>query len=138
MNIGIVDVDGHNFPNFALMKISAWHKLQGDNVEIALPMFGNYDRVYQSKIFTFTPDSADFDGKCEVVRGGTGYDIHSRLPECIEQSRQWIILYILNTLSRSNSFRAAVSADVRSASFMTKKVRYTRSNRSNSTPTENG
>ncbi len=86
MNIGIVDVDGHNFPNFALMKISAWHKLQGDNVEIALPMFGNYDRVYQSKIFTFTPDSADFDGKCEVVRGGTGYDIHSRLPECIEQS----------------------------------------------------
>lgn len=64
MNIGIVDVDGHNFSNFALMKISAWHKLQGDNVEIALPMFGNYDRVYQSKIFTFTPDSADFDGGC--------------------------------------------------------------------------
>lgn len=64
MNIGIVDVDGHNFPNFALMKISAWHKLQGDDVEIALPMFGNYDRVYQSKIFTFTPDSADFDGGC--------------------------------------------------------------------------
>ena len=86
MNIGIVDVDGHNFPNFALMKISAWHKSQGDNVEIALPLFGNYDRVYQSKIFTFTPDSADFDGKCEVVRGGTGYDIHSRLPETIEQS----------------------------------------------------
>lgn len=86
MNIGIVDVDGHNFPNFALMKISAWHKSQGDNVEIALPMFGNYDRVYQSKIFTFTPDSTYFDGTCEVIRGGTGYDIHSRLPEEIEQS----------------------------------------------------
>ena len=68
MNIGIVDVDGHNFPNFALMKISAWHKSQGDNVEIALPLFGNYDRVYQSKIFTFTPDSTDFDGTCEVIR----------------------------------------------------------------------
>lgn len=86
MNIGIVDVDGHNFPNFALMKISAWHKSQSDNVEIALPLFGNYDRVYQSKIFTFTPDSTDFDGTCEVIRGGTGYDIHSRLPEEIEQS----------------------------------------------------
>lgn len=84
MNIGIVDVDGHNFPNFALMKISAWHKLQGDNVEIALPMFGNYDRVYQSKIFTFTPDSTDFDDKCEVVRGGTGYDIHSRLRTAVK------------------------------------------------------
>lgn len=86
MNIGIVDVDGHNFPNFALMKISAWHKLQGDNVEIALPLFGNYDRVYQSKIFTFTTDSTDFDGICEVVRGGTGYDIHSKLPRDIELS----------------------------------------------------
>lgn len=55
-------------------------------------------------------------------------------PNALSNLRQWIILYILNTLSRSNSFRAAVSADVRSASFMTKKVRYTRSNRSNSTP----
>lgn len=79
MNIGLVDVDGHNFPNFALMRISAWHKLQGDNVEWAMPMFGNYDRVYQSKIFTFTPDITDFDNHCEVVRGGTGYDVRSEL-----------------------------------------------------------
>lgn len=35
MNIGTVDVDGHNFPNFALMKISAYHKSKGDNVEWA-------------------------------------------------------------------------------------------------------
>lgn len=26
MNVGLIDVDGHNFPNLALMKISAWHK----------------------------------------------------------------------------------------------------------------
>ena len=32
MNIGLIDVDGHNFPNLALMKLSAWHKLQGDIV----------------------------------------------------------------------------------------------------------
>lgn len=86
MNIGIVDVDGHNFPNFALMKISAWHKSRGDKVEMAMPMFGEYDRVYQSKIFTFTPDASRFDGKCDIVRGGTGYDIRSRLPEEIERS----------------------------------------------------
>lgn len=86
MKIGIVDVDGHNYPNFALMKLSAWHKAQGDTVEIASPLFRHYDRIYQSKIFTFTPDVAYFDGKCEVIRGGTGYNIHSRLPAEIEQS----------------------------------------------------
>ena len=56
MIIGLVDVDGHNFPNFALMKIAAYHKAKGDDVEWAMPMFVQYDRVYQSKIFTFTPD----------------------------------------------------------------------------------
>ena len=40
MRIGLVDVDGHNYPNYALMKISAWHKQRGDSVEWATPMFG--------------------------------------------------------------------------------------------------
>jgi hypothetical protein len=56
MRVGLVDVDGKfKFPNYALMKISAYHKQQGDSVEWADPMFGEYDRVYISKIFTFTP-----------------------------------------------------------------------------------
>lgn len=58
--IGLVDVDGHHFPNLALMKLSAWHKSQGDRVEFADPMFGHYDRVYMSKVFTFTPDCPDY------------------------------------------------------------------------------
>ena len=29
MNIGLVDVDGHNFPNFALMRLSAYYKASG-------------------------------------------------------------------------------------------------------------
>ena len=33
MKIGLVDVDGHNFPNVALMKIASWHRQQGDTVE---------------------------------------------------------------------------------------------------------
>lgn len=78
-NIGLVDVDGHNFPNFALMKISAFHKALGDNVEWASPLFGNYDFVYKSKIFTFTPDDTT-PWSCPVIKGGTGYDIKSRLP----------------------------------------------------------
>ena len=79
MNIGLVDVDGHNFPNHALMRISAYHKAQGDTVEWADPLFADYDRVYQSKIFTFSPDNK-YDYGCEVVKGGTGYDIKSILP----------------------------------------------------------
>ena len=33
MNIGLIDVDGHNFPNLALMRISSYHKARGDTVE---------------------------------------------------------------------------------------------------------
>lgn len=88
MRIGIVDVDGHHFPNFALMKIAAFHKAKGDAVEHAAPLFGIYDRIYQSKIFTFSSDVSDFDGRFEVVRGGTGYDIKSRLPSEIERTTE--------------------------------------------------
>ena len=55
MNIGLIDVDGHNFPNFALMRASAYHKTKGDQVEWATP-FSRYDKVMASKVFTFTPD----------------------------------------------------------------------------------
>lgn len=93
MNIGLIDVDGHNgFPNLALMKLSAWHKSQGDAVEWAMPMFGEYDRVYASKIFTFTPDFTDV-YKCEVVKGGTGYDIHSELPIEIDRMQPDYSIY---------------------------------------------
>lgn len=33
MKIGLIDVDSHNFPNLPLMKISAFHKVAGDEVE---------------------------------------------------------------------------------------------------------
>lgn len=84
MKVGLVDVDGHNYPNYALMKISAWHKERGDSVKWADPMFGEYDRVYMSKVFTFTEDNKDI-WHCEVIKGGTGYDIASKLPEEIER-----------------------------------------------------
>ena len=72
MRIGLVDVDGHNFPNLALMKLSAWHKCRGDTVEFADPAARRYDKVYMSKVFTFSRDCTDrYD--CEVVRAGTGY-----------------------------------------------------------------
>ena len=54
MKIGLIDVDGHNFPNLPLMKLSAWHKARGDTVEWYQPMFsGHMDRVYMSKVFSY-------------------------------------------------------------------------------------
>lgn len=55
MKIGIVDVDGHNWPNLAVMKISAWHKRRNDSVEWAGSL-EHYDIVYMAKVYTFTPD----------------------------------------------------------------------------------
>lgn len=74
--IGLIDVDGHNFPNLPLMKISAWHKAQGDHVEWYDPMFSApMDKVYMSKVFSFTPDYMYYINAREVVKGGSGYCI---------------------------------------------------------------
>ena len=83
MRIGLVDVDGHHFPNLALMKIAAYHKSVKDSVEWADPLFGRCDRVYKSKVFTFSPDD-DTPYACEVVKGGTGYGMYSELPEEVD------------------------------------------------------
>lgn len=88
MKIGLIDVDGHNFPNLALMKIAAYHKSLGDNVEWYEPMFsGHMDKVYMSKIFSFTDDYIYNIDSDEIVKGGTGYFYPTggtELPEEIE------------------------------------------------------
>lgn len=86
MNIGLIDVDGHSgFPNLALMRLSAWHKGRGDHVEW-WNGFCRYDRVYMSKVFTFTPDVDTVIDAGEVIRGGTGYKDYGSLPEEIENT----------------------------------------------------
>lgn len=76
MKIGLIDVDGHNYPNLPLMKISAWHKSHGDNVTWYDVMFGgHYDKVYMSKVFSFTSDYEYFIDADEIIKGGTGYAI---------------------------------------------------------------
>lgn len=81
MVIGLHDSDKTGFPNLALMKLSAWHKAQGDTVEWWNPML-TYDRVYSSKVFTFTPECAYLPP--DTIRGGTGYGIYEDLPEEID------------------------------------------------------
>lgn len=56
MKVGLVDVDGGKFPNYVLMKIAQYYRQQGMDVEWADPMFGHYDKVFMSKIFTFSED----------------------------------------------------------------------------------
>ena len=76
MRIGLIDVDGHNYPNLPLMKLSAWHKQQGDHVEWYDPMFsGHMDRVYMSKVFSFSPDFQYYIDADEIIKGGSGYCI---------------------------------------------------------------
>jgi hypothetical protein len=84
MKIGLLDVDSHNFPNLALMKISSYHKALGDEVEMA-SLFNSYDIIYQSKIFTFTEDFDYFLQSPQIIKGGTGYDLKNSLPEKIER-----------------------------------------------------
>jgi hypothetical protein len=62
------------FPNLALMKLSAWHKSRGDEVEW-YNGFWHYDRVYISKVFSNTLESGEVINADEVVRGGSGYSI---------------------------------------------------------------
>lgn len=73
--IGLLDIDSHNFPNLPLMKLSAYHKSIGDLVETYQPMFsGHMDKVYMSKVFTFTKDYQYCIDTDEIIKSGTGYD----------------------------------------------------------------
>jgi len=82
MKIGLHD-DNTGFPNLALMKLSAWHKSLGHHTErfIALE---KYDKVYSSKVFTFTKTDDYLHG--HVVKGGIGYGLYTTLPEEIEHT----------------------------------------------------
>ncbi|MBQ8393819.1 MAG: radical SAM protein [Clostridia bacterium] len=85
MRVGLIDVDSHNFPNLALMKVSAWHKAKGDEVEWCIPI-DRYDIVYQSKVFdnTYSPDIDWYPQADKVIKGGTGYGLDNKLPDEIE------------------------------------------------------
>ena len=101
MTIGLLDIDCHGakkkwgatiYPNLALAKIAAFHKAQGDVVEWATP-FEHYDILYRSKIFNFTPDDLTPYMADKVISGGTGYDIHTQLPQEIDDMQPDLSIY---------------------------------------------
>lgn len=106
--IGLIDVDGHNFPNLALMRISAYHKAAGDTVEWWWSDFEHYDIVYMGKVFsdTYSKGKAEPMNADVVVKGGTGYAIstingieffnstkHKELPDFAEKIKPDYSIY---------------------------------------------
>lgn len=68
------------------MKISAWHKAQGDQVEWYFGELKYYDIVYMAKVFddTYSPDVFEPVNAGKVIKGGTGYGLENRLSDEIE------------------------------------------------------
>ena len=87
MNIGLLAVDGHNWPNLCLMKLSAYHKARGDRVEWWTPE-GHYDLVYKSRVFTdmYSKDEIQVTNADQIICGGTGYANDQPLPEEVEHT----------------------------------------------------
>ena len=104
MKVGLIDVDGacHRknrygasvYPNLALCKIAAYHKQRGDSVEWYDPLLSaDIDVVYMSKVFSFSPDFEFPVHAGKVIKGGTGYDIHSCLPQQIDDMQPDFSIY---------------------------------------------
>lgn len=91
MNVGLLQVDGL-YPNMALMKIAGYHEARGDTVQWYISnLFSElYDKIYASKIFSFSrfPDLP-----ARALIGGTGIDHYNKLPEEIEQATPSYSLY---------------------------------------------
>lgn len=103
MDIGLIDVDSHNFPNLCLMKISAYHKNCGDKVEWCNRL-EHYDIVYKSRIFTdeYTTENKTVIHADKIIQGGTGYNLENKLPEEIEHIYPDYSLY--STLTKNTSY----------------------------------
>lgn len=95
MKIGLIDVDSHDFPNLALMKLSAYYKQTGHTVEWWTGDFEHYDIVFKSKVFTeeYSTDTPDPINADKVIKGGTGYDLKNALAPEIEQMTPDYTLY---------------------------------------------
>ena len=94
MKIGLYDVDGHNWPNLCLMKLSAHHKNRRDSVEMWSPK-GSYDLVYKSRVFTdtYSKDTQVIPNAAHVICGGTGYGPGPDLSDAVEHTRPDYSLY---------------------------------------------
>jgi hypothetical protein len=84
MKVMIVNID--KFKNFALEKIKIYHKNNGDEIFDEFPLLAHtMDKIYVSCIFDFNRYLVEeWEGHKNVVMGGTGINIKTKLPKEIE------------------------------------------------------
>lgn len=77
MKIGLYNLEPA-IVNTAMMQVSTYHKLNNDDVYTYSPLFhGEYDKIYAFSIFDYTDKGYVRD---DMITGGTGFDIKSKLP----------------------------------------------------------
>lgn len=106
--IGLLDIDSHGFPCLPLMKLSSWHKVQGDEVEWAIP-FNHYDTIYRSKIFTFSPDDLTYYSANQVIRVVLATTSKAGCPKPWNTGERPITASTRNTSSLSSSTHGVAS-----------------------------
>jgi len=81
----LINADSTGLPPLSLIKISTWHKRQGDEVSFNMK---NPDIVYGCVIFKRNKHLADgwrfMYPNAKVIVGGSGYDLHKELPPEVE------------------------------------------------------
>lgn len=97
MKIRLLAIDS-KMVNLAILKIAQYHINQNDDIDWYNPLFDlDCDILYISKIFTFTDDLIYLPLNAKVIKGGSGYDIYSKLPDYIENitdiSQAYLLLY---------------------------------------------
>lgn len=92
MHVGLYDVDRTGYPNLALMKLSAWHKAQGDTTEL-LRTLKSVDRMYASAVFSWNREKVEDLRKLGAIIGGSGVDLKNELSPAIEAMRPDYNLY---------------------------------------------
>jgi len=94
MKIGLFDIDS-KYHNLALMKLSAYHKQKGDEVELYNPLWiDTYSKIYVSKIFK-RPNNNDGYIREGMICGGSGFEYLTLLPEYMEHIKPDYDLYDL-------------------------------------------
>lgn len=97
LNVGLIDAElsyakKHRFPNLVCMKLSRYHKANGDRVtliENPIPSeLQSFDKIYLSKVFTATEVPNEIQNAKNVLKGGTGFFFEKAapLPEEVEHS----------------------------------------------------
>lgn len=94
MKILLIDVDS-KIPNLALMKISAYYKQLG--TDVSFNNTNNPDIVYASVVFKKNKHLVDglkfYYPDSEIIIGGSGYDLQTKLPDEIENMKPDYDLY---------------------------------------------